>query len=73
MNDEDDYEPSFEECNTDEEQDAYFARQVRAANRQDPTRYPCPRGCGNDISAYQQQRGYCCDSCADRAESGHQF
>lgn len=42
---------------------------LRAASKRDPRIWPCPT-CGepNRLTRADKQRGYQCDSCADRAE-----
>jgi tRNA(Ile2) C34 agmatinyltransferase TiaS len=66
-------EDDYESCITDEEVNSYFNRRLAATNRADRKRYICP-SCGNKcLSAYQHERGYRCDSCADRAESGKEY
>jgi hypothetical protein len=44
---------------------------LRAATKNNPRNLPCPT-CGqpNRLTPIDKQRGYQCDSCADRAESG---
>ena len=44
---------------------------LRAATKKNPRIYPCPT-CKqpNKLTAIDKQRGYQCDSCAERAERG---
>ncbi len=45
---------------------------LRAASRKNPRNLPCPT-CGrkNVLTPADRQRGYQCDSCADRDEAGY--
>lgn len=44
---------------------------LRAATRDNPRNLPCPEcGSPNRLTPLDRQRGYRCDSCADRAEGG---
>lgn len=47
---------------------------LRAATRRNPRDLPCPN-CGepNRLTRIDRQRGYQCDSCADRAERGMDY
>jgi ribosomal protein L37AE/L43A len=69
---EDDYD-DYESCISDEEVDRYFAREINSINKADPTKYPCPSCDHLVLSAYQRAKGYICDSCADRKESGREY
>jgi len=63
-----DYYDSYGDCQTDEECNAFFNRQIARVNRADRSRYVCPQCDQRCLSAYQHQKGYVCDSCADRNE-----
>lgn len=47
---------------------------LRAATPSNPRNLPCP-DCGepNRLTPLDVQRGYCCDSCADRKERGGDY
>ncbi len=47
---------------------------LRAATPSNPRIHPCPTcGCKNRLTPIDVQRGYQCDSCADRAERGMNY
>jgi len=44
---------------------------LRAATKDNPRNLPCPEcGAPNRLTPLDRERGYRCDSCADRAEMG---
>jgi hypothetical protein len=71
-------------CDDDYDRDGYLIDGVgfadpgvnsalRAATKNNPRNLPCPT-CGrkNQLTPIDVQRGYQCDSCADRAERGYE-
>lgn len=47
---------------------------LRAATYDNPRNLPCPNcGTENVLTPADRQRGYQCDSCADRAEGGMEY
>jgi len=47
---------------------------LRAASRSNPRNLPCPNcGAKNVLTPADRARGYQCDRCADRAESGFDY
>lgn len=70
---EDDYQP--EDDRDDDNFGIRFANPgsaLRAATEDNPRNLPCPR-CEeeNVLTPEDRAQGYVCDTCADRAESGH--
>ena len=47
---------------------------LRAATKDNPRKYPCPN-CGrkNVLTRIDKMKGYQCDACADKAESGWEY
>ena len=72
------YDPLMEEdFDRENGADPRFANEgsaLRAASRRNPRNLPCPTcGAKNRLTPADKARGYQCDSCADRAESGFDY
>lgn len=69
-----DYDEEFERDRRLEFADPGGVSALRAASADNPRNLPCPR-CGepNRLTPADRARGYQCDDCAERAESGWDY